>query len=60
LAFGTVDSYLLWRLRVAQSTPPIRQYRVLLFNIHSGDWDDELLRLFDVRGHCCRKCATRR
>lgn len=50
LAFGTVDSYLLWRLTrgAVHATDATNASRTLLFNIHNGDWDDELLRLFDV------------
>ena len=50
LAFGTVDSYLLWRLTggAVHATDATNASRTLLFNIHSGDWDDELLDLFDI------------
>jgi glycerol kinase len=50
LAFGTVDSWLLWNLTGGRvhATDPSNASRTLLFNIHTGDWDDELLRLFDV------------
>jgi glycerol kinase len=50
LAFGTVDSYLLWRLTrgAAHVTDATNASRTLLFNIHTGEWDDELLRLFGV------------
>ncbi len=50
LAFGTVDSWLLWRLTEGRvhSTDPSNACRTMLFNIHKGDWDDKLLRLFDV------------
>ena len=45
LAFGTVDSYLLWRLTggAVHATDATNASRTLLFDIHSGDWDDELL-----------------
>jgi len=50
LAFGTVDSYLLWRLTNGQvhATDATNASRTLLFNIRSGAWDEELLRLFEV------------
>ena len=50
LAFGTVDSFLLWRLTGGEvhATDATNASRTLLFNIHQGSWDDELLRLFRV------------
>ncbi|HWA19362.1 MAG TPA: glycerol kinase GlpK [Devosia sp.] len=50
LAFGTVDSYLIWRLTGGAShvTDATNASRTLLFNIETGDWDDELLAIFDV------------
>jgi glycerol kinase len=50
LAFGTVDSYLLWRLTGGKvhATEATNASRTLLFNIHEGRWDDELLVLFGV------------
>ena len=50
LAFGTVDSYLLWRLTggKAHATDATNASRTLLFDIHRGAWDDELLRLLGV------------
>jgi glycerol kinase len=49
LAFGTVDSFLLWRLTGGvHATDATNASRTLLFDIHRGDWDDELLRLFRV------------
>src|ERR1700678_939816 len=50
LAFGTVDSFLVWRLtngKVHVTDPP-NASRTLLNNIHSGAWDDELLDLFRI------------
>ncbi|MEK6258113.1 MAG: glycerol kinase GlpK [Planctomycetota bacterium] len=48
--FGTVDSFLLWRLTGGRLhvTDPSNASRTLLFNIHTGQWDDELLKLLDV------------
>lgn len=50
LAFGTVDSWLVWklsggRLHVADVS---NASRTMLFNIHTGAWDEELLRLFRI------------
>ena len=50
LAFGTVDSWLIWQLTGGRShvTDISNASRTLLLNIHTGQWDDELLALFDV------------
>ena len=50
LAFGTVDCYLLWRLTGGRvhATDATNASRTLLFNIHSHDWDDDLLTLLRV------------
>ena len=50
LMFGTVDSYLLWRLTGGRvhATDATNASRTLLFNIHTGAWDDDLLRLLRV------------
>ena len=50
LAFGTVDSFLLWRLTggALHATDATNASRTLLFDIHRGAWDDELLALFAV------------
>ena len=50
LKFGTVDSYLLWRLTGGKvhATDATNASRTLLFNIHSGQWDDELLNILRV------------
>ncbi|MBI2584611.1 MAG: glycerol kinase GlpK [Rhodospirillales bacterium] len=50
LAFGTIDSFLLWRLTGGRvhATDATNASRTALYNIHAGDWDDELLRLFRV------------
>ncbi len=50
LAFGTIDSWLIWKLSggAAHVTDASNASRTLLFNIHSGDWDDELLGLLAV------------
>ncbi len=50
LAFGTVDTWLLWNLTDGKShaTDATNASRTLLYNIHSGQWDDDLLDLFNV------------
>ncbi|NEW92951.1 glycerol kinase GlpK [Rhodopseudomonas sp. BR0M22] len=50
LKFGTVDCYLLWRLTGGKvhATDATNASRTLLFNIHDGAWDDELLKLLGV------------
>ena len=46
LAFGTIDSFLLWRLTGGKvhATDASNASRTMLFDIHRQDWDDELLR----------------
>ena len=50
LAFGTIDSWLIWKLSggAAHVTDASNASRTLLFNIHSGDWDDELLEVLEI------------
>ncbi len=50
LAFGTIDSWLLWNLTGGRvhATDPSNASRTLLYNVHTGGWDDELLRLLGV------------
>ena len=50
LAFGTVDSWLAWKLSggTLHVTDPSNASRTLLYDIHRGDWSDELLRLFNI------------
>jgi len=50
LAFGTVDSWLLWKLSQGSvhRTDASNAARTLLFNIHTGQWDDELLKSLDI------------
>ena len=50
LAFGTIDSWLIWKLSGGKShvTDASNASRTLLFNIHTGQWDDELLQLLNV------------
>ncbi len=48
--FGTVDSFLIWRLTngARHVTDYSNASRTLLYNIHTLDWDDELLELLDI------------
>ncbi|MEI7599107.1 MAG: glycerol kinase GlpK [Aestuariivirga sp.] len=50
LAFGTIDSFLIWRLTGGKvhATDATNASRTLLFNIHTGEWDEELLRILDI------------
>ncbi len=50
LAFGTVDTWLIWQLTSGKRhvTDISNASRTLLLNIHTGQWDDELLALFDI------------
>ena len=50
LAFGTVDSWLIWHLTSGKYhvTDMTNASRTLLFNIVKGDWDPELLKIFDI------------
>ncbi len=53
LAFGTIDSFLLWRLTKGEvhATDATNASRTLLFNIHTQQWDDELLEIFNIPRH---------
>ena len=50
LAFGTVDTWLAWQLTdgAVHATDPSNASRTLLYDIHAGAWDDELLAHLDV------------
>jgi len=50
LAFGTIDSFLIWRLTggAVHATDATNACRTLLFNIHNNDWDDDQLALLNV------------
>ncbi len=50
LAFGTVDTYLAWRLTDGRvhATDATNAARTLLFDIHRGEWDEELTNIFRV------------
>ena len=50
LAFGTIDSFLIWRLTGGRvhATDATNASRTLLYDIHSGQWDETLLRILNV------------
>ncbi len=50
LAFGTVDSWLIWKLTngALHITDPTNACRTMIYNIYTGEWDDELLALLDI------------
>ena len=50
LLMGTIDSWLIWKLTEGRNhqTDYTNASRTMLFNIHTLDWDDELLRLFTI------------
>ena len=50
LAFGTIDCFLIWRLTggAVHATDATNASRTMLFDIHDGDWSDELCALLDV------------
>ena len=63
LAFGTVDSFVLWRLTGGRvhATDATNAARTMLFDIRRGEWDEDLLRLFRVPRSLLpevRDCAT--
>ncbi|HVZ09103.1 glycerol kinase GlpK [Rhodopila sp.] len=63
LAFGTVDTFLLWRLTggTVHATDATNAARTLLFDIHRGSWDSDLLSLFGIPAALLpevRDCAT--
>ena len=50
LCFGTVDSWLVWKLTRGRVhvTDATNASRTMIYNIHEGDWDDEILSLLDI------------
>jgi glycerol kinase len=50
LAFGTIDSWLIWQLTAGavHATDVSNASRTLLFNVHSNQWDTELLHMLDI------------
>jgi len=57
LAFGTVDSFLIWRLTggTVHATDATNASRTSLYNIHHNRWDDTLLKMFRVPAACLPK-----
>lgn len=52
LCFGTIDSWLAWKLCGVHVTDPSNASRTLLYNLHEKDWDDALLDLLRVPRQC--------
>jgi glycerol kinase len=52
LLFGTIDTWLAWRLCGVHATDPSNASRTLLFNIHDMDWDPTLLEMLDIPSPC--------
>ena len=50
LLMGTIETWLIWKLTGGKvhATDTTNASRTMLFNIHTLDWDDDLLRLFDI------------
>src|SRR3990167_847239 len=50
IAFGTIDTWLAWNLSEGKLhiTDATNASRTLLYNIHTGDWDDELLKILEI------------
>jgi glycerol kinase len=48
ICFGTIDSWLIYRLSGNHLTDPSNASRTLLFNIHTGRWDKEILKLLQI------------
>ena len=50
LCFGTIDSWLMWNLSEGRchATDASNASRTMLYNIHTGMWDEELLEIFDI------------
>jgi len=50
IAFGTVDSWLVWKLTEGRLhiTDATNASRTLLYNLHTGQWDDELLKILEI------------
>ena len=54
LIFGTIDTWLIWKATMGKSyvTDYSNACRTMLFNIHTLDWDPEILEFFDIPRHC--------
>ncbi len=58
LLFGTIDSFLCWRMTGTHVTDPSNASRTLLFDLNRRDWDDELLALLHVPRGCLPRVAA--
>ena len=61
LCFGTIDSWLVWNLTRGQAhvTDVSNASRTMLCNIHTGQWDGELEKIFDIPGNMLpRICSS--
>ncbi len=52
LRFGTIDSWLTWRMTGEHVTDPSNASRTLMYDLHTLDWADELLQILDVPRAC--------
>jgi glycerol kinase len=52
ILFGTIDTWLIWKLCGAHVTDPSNASRTLLYNIETQEWDDELLEIFSIPRAC--------
>jgi glycerol kinase len=57
IIFGTIDTWLAWRLCGVHATDPSNASRTLMFDIHTMDWDDGLLAMLDVPRACLPRVA---
>jgi glycerol kinase len=57
ILFGTIDTWLAWRLCGVHATDPSNASRTLMFNIHTMDWDDDLLGMLDIPRACLPRIA---
>lgn len=47
--FGTIDSWILWKLSGVHATDHTNASRTMLYNLNTNDWDEKLMHLFGVR-----------
>ena len=52
LLFGTIDTWLVWKLTGAHTTDPSNASRTLLYNIHDNAWDPEMLEMLHIPKAC--------
>lgn len=60
LLFGTIDTWLIWKLTSGKThiTDFSNASRTMLFNIHTLDWDDELLEIFQIQREILPKVSS--